>query len=284
MNVTYISSNGKEYPLTMSMRMRLKDANFHTYAWMADATARRYGDRIDTWRKEAAKYSASIAFRGTHAQRRTKIDDFHSSIERDCFYNSPGKLIWGDWYIHCFIVSSSTYPADFDMVTTVNDVEIYCPYPFWIAEQSISIGKIEQTTPLSTDKNYNPQYGYPYSYRVAHGTSKTVYIDHYAPCDFRAVLYGPQDNLNITIGNVHLLVNHAIPVGGYMVIDTRQDVPADKHCYLVAGGAETNCFNYRNPTTTLLDKVEPGTATVTYNRQTKLDLTIYRERSEPAWT
>lgn len=283
MNVTYISSDGKSYPLTVSMRMRLKDANFHSYAWMASATARQYGDRITLWRKEAAKYDATIVFRGTHAQRKAKIDDFHTSIERDCFYNSPGKLVWGGWYIYCFVISSSTYPADNDLCSTANDVEIYCPYPFWIAEQYINVDPTGGASLLSTDKRYDPEYQYTYSYMAVNDTSRQIYIDHYAPCDFRAVLYGPQDNFNVSIGNVHLLVNHAIPAGGYMVVDTRQDIPADKHCYLVAGGTETNCFNDRNPTTTLLDKVEPGSVVVTYNRHTRLELTIYRERSEPAW-
>jgi hypothetical protein len=283
MNVTYISSDGKSYPLTMSMRMRLKDANFHNYSWMADASARQYGERIDAWRKEAAKYPATIAFRGTHQQRREKVDDFHSSIERDCYYNSPGKLVWGEWYARCFVISSSTYPADFDMATTINDVEIYCPYPFWVSEQYIDIAPTSETVLRATDKQYNAHYGYPYSYMATAGTSRQIFIDHYAPCDFRAVLYGAQSTMNVIIGNVHLIVNHAIPEGGYMVVDTRQDIPADKHCYLVAGGTETNCFNDRDPQATLLDKVEPGSVTVTYNRHSRLELTIYRERSEPAW-
>lgn len=284
MNVIYTSSDGKSYPLTISMRMRLKDANFHSFAWKPEVTARRFGERVDTWKKDAQKYPATIIFRGTHAQRKTKLDEFHSSIERDVFYNTPGRITWGGWYAYCFIYSSSTYPSENDLASTVNDVEIYCPSSLWISEQDISITAVQETVLRETDKNYNLQYGYPYSYMTAHSTRKQIYIDHYAPCDFRAVLYGPQDNLNITIGNVHLLVGHSIPASGYMVVDTRESIPADKHCYLVAGGAELNCFNYRNPTTTLLDKVEPGSVVVTYNRRSNLNLTIFRERSEPAWT
>lgn len=284
MKVTYTSSNGKSYTLTSSMRMRLKTANFHDFAWKPDVTARRYGERVNLWGKEAGKYEATIAFRGTHAQRRVKIDEFHSSIERDVFYNTPGTLTWGGWYIYCFLSSSRLYTADFDIATTCNDVEIYCPNPFWIAEQSISIAPVQETVLKDTDKQYNTHYGYPYSYQVASNTSRRVVVDHYAPCDFKAVLHGPQDNANITISNAHVLVEHAIPAGAYMVIDTRQSTPADKHCYLVeADGTETNCFNFRDPTTTLLQKIEPGTITVTYNRQSQLDLTIYRERSEPSW-
>ena len=284
MNVTYESTDGKSYPLTLNMRMRLKDANFHSYAWQAQTTARRYGERVDTWRKDAQAYPATIAFRGTHAQRRAKIDEFHQSIDRDIFYNSPGRLIWGGWYVYCFIRESQTNPVDWDLDTTENEVEIYCPNPMWIAEQSITIAPIQEQELLDTDKTYDLKYGYPYSYQVVQSTSKQIYIDHYAPCDFKAVLHGTQDNLNITIGNVHLIVDYAIPDGWSMVVDTREDISPDKHCYITDGYTDVNCFNFRNPTTTLLEKVQPGVVTVTYNRRTQLDLTIYRERSEPAWT
>lgn len=283
MNVTYTSSDGKSYPLMVSFSMRLKTANFHSFAWKPEATSRRYGERVSLWGKEAAKYPASIVFRGTHAQRRAMLDEFHSSIERDVFYNSPGRLTWGGWYIDCFVSSSETYPSENDLTSTINDLEIYCPTSFWVSEQDYSIAPISSHALRSTDKQYNLQYGYTYSYQVAQNTSRQIFINHYAPCDFRVVLYGSQDNLNVTIGNVHLLVNHTIPADGYMVVDTRQDIPAYKHCYLVVNGVETNCFNFRDPTATLLEKVEPGSVMVTYNRRSQLDLTIYRERSEPAW-
>lgn len=284
MNVVYTSSDGKSYPLTVDMSMRLKTANFHSYSWKPEVTARRIGERVDTWKKDAQKYPATIIFRGTHAHRKARLDEFHSSIERDVFYNSPGRITWGEWYAYCFINFSSTYPSESDLVSTVNEVEIYCPSSLWISEQSIGIASAEDIELLETDKQYNLTYGYPYSYMTVYNATKQIYIDHYAPCDFRAVLYGPQDNFNVTIGNVHLLVNYAIPAGGYMVVDTRESIPANKHCYLMtASGEEINCFNYRNPTTALLEKVEPGNVSVTYNRHSNLNLTIYRERSEPAW-
>ena len=283
MNVVYTSSNGKTFELTASMRMRLKDARFHTFAWQAEMTEKRFGSRVDKWKKESAVYPASFVFRGSAQERRQMLDAFHTAIERDMFYNSPGRLTWGDWYISCFIQSSETYPSEGSDTDTINDVEILCPSSLWISEQTIHIGPTNQIILRDTDKRYDPSYGYPYSYQANSGLSKMICIDHYAPCDFRAVLHGPQANVNITIGNVSLQVSHAIPESGYMVIDTREEIPADKHCYLVAGGVETNCFNDRNPECTLLDRVEPGNITVTYNRHSELDLTIYRRRGEPTW-
>ena len=283
MSVIYTSSDGRQFDLTSSMSMRLKEAKFHSFSWSAETTKKRYGETVDRWKKEPWKQPAKILFKGSKRERKILMDRFHTAIERDMFYNTPGRLTWGDWYINCFFVSSDTYPADDNDTMTYNDVEIYAPKPLWISEQSIHVEPVSEIILQETDKQYDPSYGYDYSYMSVSDTSKRIYIDHYAPCDFRAVLHGPQDNVNVTIGNVSLHVTHAIPAGGYIVIDTREEIDADKHCYLVTEGVEINCFNDRDPECTLLEKVEPGSVTVTYNRNSVHDLTIYRERSEPTW-
>ena len=89
--------------------------------------------------------------------------------------------------------------------------------------------------------------------------------------------------MNVQIGNVHMIVVHTIPINGYMVVDTRDFISADKHCYIVSDGVETNCFNDRDPASPLLAKIDPGMHAVRYARDTRLELTIFRERSEPVW-
>ena len=176
MNVIYTSSDGKSYPLTLSFSLRLKTANFHNFAWKPEVTSRRYGERVSLWGKDVAKYPASIVFRGTHAQRREALDEFHSSVERDVFYNTPGRLTWGGWYIACFVSSSETYPSENDLISTINDLEIYCPHPFWISEQDYSIAPISSHALRPTDKQYNLQYGYTYSYQVTQNTSRQILL------------------------------------------------------------------------------------------------------------
>lgn len=280
-NIVYTSSDGSTYELTASMAMRLREAKFHSFSWESEATERTYGERVDKWKKKAATYTATVQFKGTRARRMERLNAFHASIERDLIYNAPGKLTWGDSYISCFIRSSDVYPSEDSDAITYNDIEIYCPSPLWIREQKIIINPVEVIS-SETDINYDPSYGYPYSYPAASGYA-SVFIDHYAPCDFRAMLYGPSNGMNVQIGNVHLIVSHTIPDGGYMVVDTRGYISADKHCYLVSGGMETNCFNDRDPASPLLEKVDPGFHSVQYARTTRLELTIYRERSEPEW-
>lgn len=280
--VTYTGSSGKTYDLKVKGKLRIKEANFHNYTWSMDSTGRKYGVKVDTFRREPIKYKAIIVFDGTYSENKELIESLHADFERDILTKTPGALTWGDYTIGTYAYESSTYPDE--KFGTINEVTFFCPYPFWSREQMFTITPITEVGALETDKQYDPSYGYDYSYHVVQGTSKTIFIDHYAPCDFRAVLHGPQENLNITIGNVNLRVAHSIPDGGYMVVDTREGLKPEKHCYLDVGGVETNCFNYRNPLYTLLEKVEPGNVIVTYNRSTQLDLTIYRERSEPIWS
>lgn len=281
MIITYTSSDGSVYNLTASMRMRLKEAGFHSFQWEAETSERTYGERVDTWKKKSATYTVSVWFSGTLSKRKEQLNAFHASIEKDLVYNTPGRLSWGESYISCFIRSSNVYPHEKYGNVTVNDLEIYCPSPMWIREQSIIIDPV-QVTPSATDINYNPSYGYPYSYPLDSGNA-TIQINHYAPCDFRAVLHGPSNGMNVQIGNIHLIVFRTIPTNGSMVVDTRGYLPADKHCYLAFGGMEINCFNDRDPASQLLTKIDPGTHLVRYARETRLELTIFRERSEPEW-
>lgn len=284
-NITYTSSSGDVFDLMADMSMRFKTAQFHKFGFTPDVTALQFGERVERWRKSAVKYSANVIFKGPKAARIQALEAFHRAIERDMIYKTPGILTWGSSYIPCYISSSNTYPADSNDTETLNDIEIYCPSSAWITEQIVVIDPVEQQQALRpTDIQYAPSYGYPYSYMRYTDPSRNIYVDHFAPCEFKAVLHGPVSEVDITIGTMSIKVNHSVPGGGYMVIDTRAAVEADRHCYLVAGSTVRNCFNDRDPESALIEKIEPGFNRVRYSRTTRLELTIYKERSEPAWT
>ena len=281
-NVIYTSSDGNIYNLTTNMSMRLKTAKFHQFDWKAETRTLRFGEQVDRWSKAPVTYAAQILFKGSKNKRKSALNRFHASIERDLAYNTPGTLTWGGSYISCFIRSSGTYPADKLDTETYNDVEIYCPSPFWVTEQKMIIDPVRETTLRETDIQYDDSYGYPYSYQMA-AESPKIFIDHYVPCNFRMVLYGPVNSVNVSIGSVSLEVAHAVKSGEYMVIDTRENLSADRHCYLVSGTRTINCFNDRDPESSLLQKLEPGFAKVRYSRTTRMELTVFKERSEPQW-
>ena len=44
-----------------------------------------------------------------------------------------------------------------------------------------------------------------------------------------------------------------------------------------------NVFDYRKADSLLMQKIKPGIVPVSYSRTYRIDLTIYKRRSEPAW-
>ncbi len=287
LNITYTSSSGEVFDLMAAKLGRLKSAAFHNFEWSAEETARQYGVKVKYWTKEPIEYDCQLIFDGTLAERREALNAFHSAIEGDFFREEPGLLTWGESYIPCFIRSSATEPAE-EPYRTLNNVTIYCPDPFWTVEQLISIAPVEDDPEADADdKRYTSDgYGYAPGYRYPIvATAKSYNIDHFAPCDFRLIAYGPTASVAVNIAGHLYAVQHQVGEGEVLIIDSRETQADDMHCYLVsASGHITNCFNDRDPNSLLLQRIPSGHVTISYSQEYGIDLTLYKKRSEPAWT
>lgn len=286
MRLQYVSSNGTSFDMLSWDGLKLKTANFHNYTWGVNASTKQFGVKLNYFTKDAQEYTATIYFKGPYNTRKQIIESFHACTEYDISHETPGRIYWGDDYIECYIKTSKTYPDDKNSYT-VNDISIYCPYPFWIEEQSISINPIEGNAGRETDKGYprvrtNPiSYPYSYSYSVSRNATY-MDIDHYADSAFKMIVYGPTSGVNVNIaGNIYK-VDHALRSNQYMVIDSRRNTPADKRCYIVSeSGLVTNSFNFRDPAYPLFKPIPPGDVIINYARTYGIELTVYKERSEP---
>lgn len=275
--VKYVASSGNEYNLKAD-GLKVKEANFHKYEWAMDVSEYRFGVTVDRWRKEAITYATTLMFVGTYAENLALITALHADFERDIITNKPGRLIWGGCYIETFARASSTYPDETNLWTR-NEVEFYCPYPFWIQEKSIQILPIDREATDDRDKGYSYQYWYQYA---KNKTITTVDLNYYAETDFKMVAYGPFASLYVTISDNVYNVNYAADAAEYMVIDTRRHGDQRGQAYLVRNnGTRVNVFDYRNPNRPLFQKVPPGTIVINYPRQHGIDLTFFMERSEP---
>lgn len=277
-NITYIASSGNEYNLKAENELRIKEANFHNYEWEIEASENRFGVSIDRFAKAPVIYPVTLMFMGTYDQNRANIEALHSDFERDILTQSPGRLVWGKCYIECYARGSSTYP-DENNVWTRNEVEFYCPYPFWIQESFISIPALGQVPLTQGEKKYSYQYDYAYA-----PGGNDVYVDlgFYGASDFRLVAYGPFGSLFVTMGgNVYNVAYSADP-GDAIVIDTRRHGVQKGEVYHVNPiGDKTNLFDYRNPLYPLFASIPAGPFQISYSRDYGIDLTLYHERSEP---
>ena len=108
-------------------------------------------------------------------------------------------------------------------------------------------------------------------------------INHYAPSDFRMIIYGPAVNPTINIAGNQYKVNYSVEDGQVLIIDSRSTQPWDRRVYLVAGQTVINVFDYRDPAGSILKKIPPGDIAIGYARTYGIELTVYKERSEPEW-
>ena len=145
-NITYVASSGNTYDLMADRAIRTKNANYHKWTWAAAGNAVQFGRHVTGFTRDPAVYETRLMFRGTYAQNKADIEALHEDFERDMINNTPGKIIWGSYYIECFVTASSTYPDDYNR--TVNDIEIFCPYPFWMRTSNVtSTSRAEAAVP-----------------------------------------------------------------------------------------------------------------------------------------
>lgn len=136
-NLRYVSSRGEEFQFQESTIVKTKSANFHAYNWLPQLFDKIYGADVQLIKREPTYYDVELRVRGTVDERVAFLEAFHYAADLDVATGKAGRLYWKGMYIECFVITSSTYPAQ-EGYTTVNDVEFFCPYPSWMFNRTYS--------------------------------------------------------------------------------------------------------------------------------------------------
>lgn len=209
-------------------------------------------------------------------------DEMNAVFNGDILVKKPGSIHVNGSYMMCYVHASHPKEIFEDWGFQITELKIVTDKATWIEEQHIGIKPISGTEETAEDSKGYP-YGYPYGYaNVSKATN--IKIDHYTDSDFRMIAYGPTTSVNISINGHPYHVDYPIEAGEYMVIDSRDYLPPDERIYLVrSSGERINVFNYRDPIYSVFKKIPPGNVTIYYSRNYGIDLTIFKERSEPKW-
>ena len=276
MNVTlkYIASSGNEYNLK-SDGIRTKTANYHKWSWGVNGTTLQYGIRVSDFDRKPVTYETTIVFTGSYSQRKALIEALHDDFELDVRNMKLGKIVWGDYYIDCYITMSSTYP-DRDNVYTENEITIYCPYPFWIQEEKREF--FPQDAPTG-EAFLDFPHDYPYDYSYGNPGLGRWIRDFPWPSEFQMVIYGPCVNPQIVINGYPYLIKDTLDSTDYIILDSR----SNKVTKYLANGQVLNIFDLRNKTQSVFEPIPGGDLTLTWTGAFGFSLTLYEERSEPRW-
>ena len=282
MEIYYKNNSGQVLDL-MRWPYKLRDSEILGYEWNytgTEKTGTKSGGTISVIRKKIAKTTLTLAItsrgKGEYLQA---LDYFLSVTEADILNNTPGRLYVGDYYYLCYIYGSDKKEWGYMNSFLENKVKLVSPYPFWCRELTKSFLQGNPVSARETDTFLYYPFGYAYRYSFPRNTG-FMSNDHYAPCDFQMVVYGPCEDPAVRI-NGHLYeVTAVLYTGDYLKIDSRDNTVVQYR----ADGRKVNLFNMRNKDSSLFEKIPAGRCSVTWSTEAfGFDLTLFQERSEPRW-
>lgn len=302
-NLRYECGNeyGGTYQFQATRFVKTRSANFHEYSWNPDVFQFDYGAEVKRFLKDPITYSATLDVRGSADQRKRWLSDFHNWCDFDIRQKTPGKLYWGDMYIECYIISTSTEPNEGN-VTTSNEIGIYCPYPSWVYPITYAYDQTFSETDVQNILSRVGDVGYVDIYSdISHLNVPFVPLS----LNFRAVYVGdgtsttPFIRINgstsittINFPNLTLTASEALVVDSRAGRKTAYVSPINGSPPHISSTG-TNVYNLREANTRPFRQFFPflsytagGYRTgyfLLLNGASRTILTVFLERSEPAW-
>ena len=272
-NLRYVASSGNIYNLRDGSLRTGADANFHDWVWEVIAVALQYGSRVSGFTRSPQEYEATLSLFGSEESKQKQLEALHDDFELDVRNLTPGRLYWNDYYIDCFARKSTTKPGE-NNVAVENTVSFYCPYPFWIKEDTKSFfGQASGTAETFLDYPYD----YDYDYFSGGSGSATWSTDFPFKSDFRMAIYGPAVNPRIVINDQVYQILDVLEASEHVVIDSKHGTIEKT----TASGQRVNAFDLRNKAESVCEQIPAKSLSLSWPGTFGFDLTLYEERSEP---
>lgn len=268
--VTYISSAGKTYELHSKNGILHKHLPYRAWTWKVRGTELDHGMRVSGFTRAAAQYKTELLFFGSIEQQTEFVNDLHDDFEGDLRRKQPGRIIVEGQYLDCYIIGVD---ARHKNGVTTDTIQIYAPYPYWMQEQKVTLEASEVMASGFLDYPYD----YSYDYTAPVMGRKIVASDFPFESEFKMVIYGQAVTPRIVVNGYPYILYATVPAGAYVIIDSRK-----KSIMMYnTDGTQTDLFNFRNKTQSIFRKIPKGNLEIQWNSSYGVDLTIYRERSEP---
>lgn len=274
MRIAYINSEGKTFEFTQNKKIRIKDADFHTFTYGYNSIELAYGVEVESFTKEPYNYPIELYFCGSAASRAELIADFHDAGVTDIATKKPGKLIRGEWYINCYIIEGDNYPHETQPNTTVMTASFFCPYPSWIHEESFQFLPQENDQPIG---GLDFPTDFPLDFAAEEFGAEIREVDHYAPSHFLMRYYGPCADPRVVINGYPYQIFTNLESKEYLEIDSRKNSVTK----FLTNGATADLYNSRSFEYSVFEKIPSGRLAFNWPGTFGYDLILYLERSVP---
>lgn len=237
------------------------------------------------YKRKTREYKCTIAVAGnkgiSYSQRlknwQDALDNLIEIFESDVIAGVNGKLYTDTgYYLECKIIASQKNKWRIKGTIVYVNISILAESLSWIQELTKQF--LPQTT-VNATRGLNYPFDYPFNYAPSKVGLATWEIDHYTSSHFLMRIYGPCVDPKVFINNYPYQVFTTLEAGDYLEIDTRNNTVIK---YL-ANGTTQNCYNSRQFTPSIFEKIPPGFLTFSWPGNFGFDMTVFIERSEPKW-
>lgn len=275
--VKYQNSIGEIYSL-QEFGVKIKNAKLHSYSWNVIERKHRFGAAVRDFKKDAIEYKIELRISGTDNRKKEIENILFEAFERDINTKRPGKLLYDDYYIECYITASETSPDEyFGLKKTIT---AYCPYPFWVKETTYQYLPEPPEAVKYTELEEGIMFPeFPFDFYTE--TGEEVLINpSFNDSNFIMTIYGFAENPQVSIAEHPYKVEATINEGEQLVINSLT------HTVQKIGrlGEITNLYNARGKIYSVFKKIPPGTNTLQWSGGFGVDIKLFDERSEPKWS
>lgn len=272
--VKYQNSIGEIYSL-QEFGVKIKNAKLHSYSWNVIERKHRFGAAVRDFKKDAIEYKIELRISGTDNRKKEIENILFEAFERDINTKRPGKLLYDDYYIECYITASETSPDEyFGLKKTIT---AYCPYPFWVKETTYQYFPEPPEAVKYTELEEGIMFpDFPFDFCTE--TGEEVLINpSFNDSNFIMTIYGFAENPQLNIAGHPYKVEATINEGEQLVINSLT------HTVQKIGrlGEITNLYNARGKIYSVFKKIPPGTNTLQWSGGFGVDIKLFDERSEP---
>jgi hypothetical protein len=267
--IRYTNHHGKEIVIGDGEGIYINSNDLRNYSW--DYTTGN--NKIKSFYKKIEKKSLPLVIMAENEQRATQIKNMLMNYaDEDIEAQEYGKIWVGDYYLLGYITESKKADYNIQKNFTKIDLKFVTDQPFWTKDLDV----IFRAYNLESKGGFD--FSHDYNYDFWETGMEYVVNDFYSPSNFKMIIYGYVESIDINIGGNVYNINKSIPQGEYAVIDSRQ-----KKAYIQkANGEKESIFHYRNRKYDLFRKIPVGKNYLV--RGGNVDITFYDERSEPVWT
>lgn len=198
-------------------------------------------------------------------------------FEKDVLAEQYGKIIYGDYYLKCYISASTKSNYLIKKRYLELKITLTTDMPFWIKESKYEYGKrVETERTEGNNLDYSFDYNFDYT---SNASNDIIENESFVASDFRMIIYGPCINPSVNVAGHEYSVNTPVSEGDMIIIDSSAKTVTME----LESGKTENCFNKRNKKSYIFKKIPEGMSNVFWNKDFDFDIILLEERGEPKW-